>query len=231
MTVGAAEAAGRQQPEARYIPVDPMGRDQQALLDAAILIREGGIVIHPTETLYGLAADPFNREAVARVGRIKGRGDSAPFILLLGHASAAHDLANLKGETRRLFERLSREFWPGPLSLVLPARSWLRCPALAGGSTVAVRVSSCPVARQFAILSGIPILSTSANLSGAPPPASVAAISAAILNQADRILDAGEVAGGQPSTVIDLTQGRPILVREGVIPAAAVARTVGLGSF
>ena len=231
MSMGANEAASRQQENKRRVLVDPTGRDQQALIEAAILLRAGGIVIHPTETLYGLGADPFNREAVARIGRIKGRGASAPFILLLGHASEAHDLANLKGETRRFFERLSREFWPGPLSLVLPARSWLRCPALAGTGSVAVRVSSCPVARQLAILSGIPIVSTSANLAGAPPPASVASISSTILDQADRILDAGEVPGGHPSTVIDLTQGRRMLVREGVIPAAVLARALGLAKL
>jgi L-threonylcarbamoyladenylate synthase len=211
----------------RMVRLDPKRSDPRILLRAASIIRHAGVVAHPTETFYGLAADPFSEEAVARVRAVKGREAGQPMLLLLPHTEAVHDLARIGGAAAVWFAALTRAFWPGPLTLVVPARDGLRCPALGGGGTVAVRLSPHPVAWQLARMAGAPITSTSANPSGAPAPASAQAIDPAVASAVDLVLDGGPTPGERPSTLLDLTAQTPRVVRAGAIPAGALARVLG----
>ena len=191
------------------------------------MIRHGGLVAHPTETFYGLAADPFHAEAFGRLTRAKGREAAQACILLIPHTEAAHDLARIEGVAHLWFSRLTRAFWPGPLTLVLPARRGLKCPALGDGRTVAVRVSSHAVAQSLVRSVGAPITSTSANRAGEAPPTLAAAIDPALAALLDLILDAGPTPGGLPSTLLDLSGERPRVLRAGAVDADAIATVLG----
>jgi len=178
---------------------------------AADVIACGGVVIFPTETFYGLAADPRQPAAVARVIALKGRPDGAPILLILPDLAAVDAVADPVPEAAR---RLMARFWPGPLTLVLPARPGLAAP-VPGPRGVGIRVSSHPVAAALARTCGHAITATSANRTGAPPcpdPESAAAA----LPGADALLDGGPTAGGPPSTVAAVEpDGRILVLRAG----------------
>jgi L-threonylcarbamoyladenylate synthase len=201
--------------------------DPRVLLRAAAMIRHGGLVAHPTETFYGLAVDPFSEAAVERLRAAKGLDAGRAVLLLLTHRDAVNDLARLEGIARTWFESLARAFWPGPLTLILPARPGLRCPALGAETGVAVRVSSHPVALQLARTVGGPITSTSANRTGDAPAADAESIGAGLRQRIDLVLDGGRCPGGLPSTLLDLTGDRPRVARAGAVETAALRSVLG----
>lgn len=209
------------------VSVDPANPDQRILLSAATIIRQGGVVAHPTETVYGLAADPFSAEAVAKLESIKQRMAPRPLILLIAQAGNAYDVASLSGSARQWYDGLTRAFWPGPLTLVLPMKHRLKCPALAGGESVAVRVSSHPVALRLMQTTGRPITSTSANVTGGAPAVTAQEIDPAVAHRLGLILDGGRTAGAPASTILDLTRQRPTLLRAGAVSAEEIARVLG----
>jgi len=184
---------------------------------AARVLKEGGLVIYPTETFYGLGAAVSRADAVHRIGQLKGRGDGKPMAVIAGDEAAARSLWREVPPEAELF---IRQFWPGPLTLVLPARAGLPFEI---GSTgmVGVRVSSHPVALELARLVG-PIISTSANLSGNRESTKVKHIDARLRESVDRILDAGTTPGGAPSTVLGFKDGKPVVLREGAIQRALI---------
>ena len=179
---------------------------------AAEIIRRGGVVAYPTDTFYGLAVDPRNAEAVGRLFVVKGRdaGKASPLIASsLAQAAEAVEFTDLG---RRLAER----FWPGPLSLLLPARDAVSRDALGGGNTAAIRVPDDELARGLAAAVGYCITATSANLSGHPPVATPALIDDEVRARVDFIIP-GTSPGGAPSTIVDVTGDLPRLVRAGAI--------------
>ncbi len=211
----------------RVVRVDPALLLPDLLLEAAGIIRHGGTVAYPTETFYGLAVDPFDGKAVDRLFALKQRPAGQPLILLLAQTEEAFDLASPSGPAKSWFLDLARAFWPGPLTLVLAARASLVCPALAAGAGVAVRVSSHPLAQQLARSSGMPITSTSANVSGEAPPAFAGAIHQRIAAGVDLILDGGRTPGGAASTILDLTGQRPVMTRAGGVTREQISRVLG----
>lgn len=213
---------------ARRVPVDPVHPEFERILEAANIIRHGGVVAYPTETYYGLGADPFNASAIGRLFQLKGRVESKALILLVSHSSQVFDLADVAGVTREWYEKLARVFWPGPLTMVVAARARLNCPALAGGDTLAVRLSSGPVAALLARTFGLPLTSTSANLSGRVPATTPAELDPTLTARLDLVLDAGPTPGGPPSTILDLTRPRPAILRQGVVTADQIASVIAL---
>jgi L-threonylcarbamoyladenylate synthase len=214
-------------PLGRVERVDPARVLPDLLLEAAGIIRHGGAVAYPTETFYGLAVDPFDKKAVERLFALKQRPAGQPLILLLAQTEEAFDLAAPSGAAKSWFLDLARAFWPGPLTLVLPARASLACPALAASAGVAVRISSHPLAQQLARSSGMPITSTSANVSGEAPPASADAIDQRIAAGVDLILDGGPTPGDAASTILDLTGQRPVMTRAGGVTREQISRVLG----
>jgi L-threonylcarbamoyladenylate synthase len=186
---------------------------------AAAVLRRGGLVAYPTETFYGLGCLALDAAAVARLAAAKGRPDGKPLPLLADRLEAVERVAFLSPRARRLAAR----FWPGPLTLILPARPGLPAEVTAGSGRVGIRVAGGEVARALAAAAGGPLVSTSANLSGAPPPASPGALDPALVARLDGVLDAGATPGGLPSTVVAVEGEALTLVRAGAVPFEEVA--------
>jgi L-threonylcarbamoyladenylate synthase len=180
---------------------------------AVEILHLGGVVAYPTDTFYGLAVDPRIDVAVGKLFDIKGRDARMAVPLIAADLHQAEEVGRFGAVERHLADA----FWPGPLTLVVPATSAVTPAALAGGATVAVRVPAHPVARALAQAFGFCITATSANLSGAPPSASASAVRASLANRVDLLLDAGDAPGGPPSTIVTLDGTRPILIRAGAI--------------
>jgi L-threonylcarbamoyladenylate synthase len=191
---------------------------------AAAALRRGGVVAYPTETFYGLGALASDRAALARLAAAKLRPDGKPLPLV---AADLDQVATVVPALEPLAAALAAEFWPGPLTLVLPAAPGLAPEITAGTGTVAVRVPGSEVARLLARLAGGPIVSTSANLSGEPPPASPADLSPALRARLDDVLDAGPAPGGLASTIVAVDRGAVSLLREGPVPFETVRRRAG----
>jgi L-threonylcarbamoyladenylate synthase len=184
------------------------------LARAVAALKNGGVVAYSTDTLYGLAVDPRSAVAVARLFAVKGRaqGHAIPLI------AADEAQASLAGEFAPMARRLARAFWPGPLSLVLSARPTIDPQLLAADGTIAVRVPNSDVARALAEGFGFCLTATSANLSGAPATASAAIVRGTLADRVDYVLDTGDAPGGEPSTIVDVRDEVPRLVRAGAVP-------------
>jgi len=185
---------------------------------AAALLRAGGLVVYPTETFYGLGALASRADALARLAAAKLRPAGKALPLIAADLAQVESVAALDGPARRMAGR----FWPGPLTLVLPAAPGLDAAVTGGTGTVAVRVPGSEVARTLARLAGGPLVSTSANRSGEPPPVRADELSPTLLAEVDGVLDAGPTPGGLPSTLVALERGGPRLLREGAVPFAEV---------
>ncbi len=185
---------------------------------AARVLREGGLVVYPTETFYGLGALVARPESLDRLTAAKLRppGKALPLVA----ATEAEAFALFRGVPPAA-RRLAADFWPGALTLVAAAAPGLPEPVTQDGS-VAVRVPGAPLARELCRLAGGAIVSTSANPSGGPPPDAVEALDPSLLDRVDLVLDGGRTPGGLPSTVVDLTGEGARLVRAGAVPWAAV---------
>lgn len=186
-----------------------------AVIDSAgRIIRRGGVVIFPTETCYGLGGDPLQATAVERIYQLKGRAQSKPLPLIaadLSHVLRAVD------DWPPLADHLARVFWPGPLTLVLPAAPLLPSALHAHTGTIAIRISSHPVARTLADSAGGLLISTSANASGEPTCKDLQELAAPFMAQVDGILDAGRLGEHLPSTIVDVSGSEPVLLRAGPI--------------
>ncbi len=197
-------------------PTDP---DPGALARAAGILLRGGLVVFPTDTLYGLAADPRHAGGVARVYHAKGRMAAHALPLIAGDLAQVEALATtLPAATRRLAGR----FWPGPLTLVVDAAPSI-VPGVHGGTgSVAVRVPDQAVARALALQLGFPVVATSANRSGSPARRLAGKVAAALEGDVDLVLDSGPTPGGEPSTIVDARGETPTLIRAGAIPFSLV---------
>jgi L-threonylcarbamoyladenylate synthase len=192
---------------------------------AVDLLRKGGVVAYPTDTLYGLGADAFNEAAVERVFVIKGRPHGMPLPLLLADADA---LVQVASEVPPLARVLAERFWPGALTLVIPRSS--KVPELVSGRgwKVGVRVPDHPVPRELARRLGAPITGTSANKSGGPDPRTADDVRRQLGDEVDLVIEGGGLPAGQPSTVLDLTGPSPRIVRAGAITKEALEAACGL---
>ena len=203
----------------RRLIIDPRTPEPERLQEAADLLRAGEVLAYPTDTLYGLAADPRNPAAVRRLFDLKGRAaDTAVPVI-------ACDLEQVESHAGRLTDldrRLAGRFWPGPLSLVLEAWPSLAPGVAAADGTVAVRVPDHAIARALARLAGHPLTATSANRTGEKPAATADEAIAALGGGVAMVVDGGPTTGGAPSTIVRVRAGRVVLVREGAIAWARV---------
>lgn len=198
-------------------------RDAGGLCAAAL--REGGVAVIPTDTVYGLAADVFQDDAVSRIFAIKRRPADAPVPVLLATAA---DLPLLCAEIPRVAWKLINQFWPGPLTLVLPARPSVSPVITAGTGTVAVRVPAAHTCLRVLESLGVPVIGTSANRSGNPAAGTAQAALEELGGDVEVILeDDSAVAGGRPSTVVSLVGEQPVIYRAGVVSADAIRTAVG----
>ena len=186
---------------------------------AAELLRRGGIVAYPTETFYGLGALASSQEALERLARAKLRPEGKPLPVLAADLDTA---AEVVAGFEPLAARLAARFWPGPLTLVLPAAPGLARELTAGSDTIGVRVPGSEVARELSRRAGGCIVSTSANLSGGPPATTSAELDPGLVDQLDGVLDGGPTPGGLASTVLAVRDGQLTLLRAGAVPWEAL---------
>jgi L-threonylcarbamoyladenylate synthase len=208
----------------RVLKIGPAGTHSGGISAAASILKSGGLVLYPTETFYALGALPGAVEAVEKVFEIKGRDAAKPLPLIASDVRAVRRVASEWCESAGA---LAGVFWPGPLSVVIPAVESLSVVLHAGTGKIAVRVSSHPVAALLARASGGLIVSTSANRAGGPPPVSPGNIAEALLLAVDALLDAGDLPGGLPSTIVDVTVQPAVLVRAGKIAWEDIQRVLG----
>lgn len=202
------------------LSVDTESPDQNTIGEAAALMKEGGLVVFPTSSFYGLGTGAFNAKAVDRVFRVKNRDPQKPVLILV--ASLA-DVATLVRSIPQRAMRLMEAFWPGGLTLVFQAADLLPSNLTGYTGKIGIRLASHPVASALVTAMGGPITGTSANLSGKSSCTAVAEIDRYIKDQVDLVLDAGKLAGGKGSTVVDVTQDPPKVLREGAVGAEKVA--------
>ncbi|MBI4011375.1 MAG: threonylcarbamoyl-AMP synthase [Candidatus Rokubacteria bacterium] len=198
----------------RVLAVDPAEPAAADVAVAARVLQEGGLVAFPTETFYGLGADALDPVAVARVFGAKGRPADKPLLVLVDSmAMAARVTTEIPARARRLAAR----YWPGPLTLILRARSHVPPALTAGTATIGLRIPAHPVALALVRAAGVPVTAPSANPHGVPAPRTAAEVLAGLDDRVDLVLDGGPTRGGPPSTLLDLTGPAPRLVRPGAV--------------
>jgi L-threonylcarbamoyladenylate synthase len=198
----------------RRVFVDPGAPQRDAIEEAVKWVLAGGVVAMGTDTLYGLAVDPFNRAAVSRLFELKERESDRAMPLI---ASDAQQVAAHLGRLSPAGERLAARYWPGPLTVTLPAPATLPREVTAGLRTVAVRVPAADIARAICAGCRTPVTATSANLSGRAPTADPDVVERELGHLIDFLLDTGPAPGGPPSTIVDATRTPPTLIRAGAI--------------
>ena len=209
--------------------VDPELPTVAALSPAVAALAMGGVVAYPTETYYGLAADPRQPRALEAILELKGRTASKPLLLLVDSVDMA--LRFTEGGLVEPFDSLTKEFWPGPLTLILRPVPGLHEALTGGRRALALRLSPHPVARALVRECGVPLTATSANRGGEPPLSEPDRVEAAFGHGLAGLVDAGPTAGGVPSTLLDLTTRSPTILRRGAISAARIRAALrGIGA-
>ena len=198
--------------------------DKSAIAEAAAILRSGGLVAFPTETVYGLGANALDAAAVESIFAAKGRPATNPIIVHVADVAAARGLVTAWPVAA---EKLAEAFWPGPLTFVLPKRAHVPDNVTAGGRTVGIRVPSHLVALALLQAAELPIAAPSANRSNQISPTTAEHVRRGLEGRIDMILDAGPTSGGLESTVIDLTADPPRLLRAGLATVAQLEAVVG----
>ncbi len=205
----------------RVVKIDPLNPNRDALAEAASVLRGGGLVAYPTETVYGLAANARLPEAILRLSHAKQRPPDKPYPVQIARADTLTELA--EGLTPDIWA-LAEHFWPGPLTLVVQRKFGAVCPEVGGGNTLGVRVPAHPVALGLLQECGLPLACPSANVSGCAPPHTAEAALAGLNGRVDLLLDGGPTGGTVASTVLDVTVGPAKVVRLGPITHAELAK-------
>ena len=198
---------------AETVQIDPKQPSPELIAEAVRVIQEKGVIIYPTETLYGLGAHPLFPEAMQRIYAIKGRDETKPIPFLIKDQEM---LASLVEEVPSIGRELIKRYWPGALTLIFRAKKGLRPPLRGKDGTIALRISAHPIARRIVEAMDAPLTSTSANLAGEEDIVDGRELAQLFGNQVELIIDSGKVAG-IGSTVVDLTIAPPRMVRQGMI--------------
>ncbi|NQV57672.1 MAG: threonylcarbamoyl-AMP synthase [Rhodospirillales bacterium] len=199
--------------------------DDPGIEIAAARLIAGGLVAFPTETVYGLGADATNDKAIARIFEVKGRPTFNPLIVHVADIAAAKDICRWTD----LADKLAGRFWPGALTLVLERkeRSGISQLVSAGMGSIAIRVPDQPIAQKLLSSAGIPVAAPSANPSGQVSPTTAAHVASAFAGKIDCIIDGGACRIGLESTVIDLSEGKPVLLRPGGVTVEDIEGVIG----
>ncbi len=208
----------------KIIKINPTNIDTMLLSQAADVIKHGGLVAFPTETVYGLGADSFNSDAVANIFKAKGRPSDNP---LISHIAEVSDIERFAREIPDSAIKLAEEFWGGPLTMILKKKAGIPDIVTAGLDTVAVRLPSHSIANALIKLSGTAIAAPSANRSGSPSPTTARHCICDLDGRVDMIIDGGDSIIGIESTVVDLTGEVPVILRPGMISPEDMRSVIG----
>jgi L-threonylcarbamoyladenylate synthase len=202
--------------------VDNLSDHAKLQVDRAIeILKGGGIVVFPTDTVYGLGCDVFNVRAAERIYGVKQRSRHLPLPVLLADST---QLADVVASVPEIARYLMRRFWPGGLTLVLPKKDTLPDIITAGSNKIAVRIPDHVVPLTLIRGLGVPIIGTSANISDKPSPVTAEEVEQQLGSQVDLIIDMGRCPGGLESTVVDVTGEIPVILRRGVISEEEIRR-------
>jgi len=210
--------------ETRILPASPQAPGADVIAQAADVLRHGGLVAFPTETVYGLGADVLNLDAVRKVFAVKGRPPDNPLIV---HVAGTKMLDDVVDEIPDKGKELGEAFWPGPLTLVMKRTILVSDLVTAGLDTVAVRMPDHPVALALIRAFGEGIVGPSANLSGKPSPTTAQHVYDDLRGQIELILDAGQTTIGMESTVVDVTIDPPVILRLGGLTQERIEEVIG----
>ncbi len=206
-----------------FVARDNYIKDEE-LKEASAVIRSGGLVAFPTETVYGLGGDATNPEASRKIYAAKGRPSDNPLIV---HIADFSQLRNIVAEVPQEAEKLAEAFWPGPLTMILRKNDVIPYETTGGLDTVAIRMPSHPVARAFLQDSGCMIAAPSANTSGRPSPTTAQHVWGDLHGKIEILLDGGPVGIGIESTIVDLSEERPMILRPGFITQEMLSAVLG----
>jgi len=198
--------------------------EREYLQEAAEIIKSGGLVAFPTETVYGLGANALDEKAAAKIYEAKGRPSDNP---LIAHIASFEEIEPLVSRIPENGRRLAEAFWPGPMTLIFPKSEKVPYGTTGGLDTVAVRMPSDPVAAELIRLAGVPVAAPSANTSGRPSPTRAEHVYQDMNGRIELILDGGPVGIGVESTIVDVTEEIPVLLRPGAITMEMLEETVG----
>lgn len=194
------------------------------LLEAAEILKNGGLVAFPTETVYGLGANALNEEAAKKIYAAKGRPSDNP---LIAHISCMEELPAIVKEIPEAGRKLAEKYWPGPLTMIFPKKDIVPYGTTGGLDTVAVRMPVDPVANCLIYLAGVPIAAPSANTSGRPSPTKAEHVIEDMDGKIEMIIDGGAVGIGVESTIVDVSGEIPTLLRPGAITIEMLRETLG----
>lgn len=200
------------------------GSMEKQLAEAAEILKNGGLVAFPTETVYGLGANALDETASAKIYAAKGRPSDNP---LIAHISSIDELPMIVKEIPEAGRKLAEKYWPGPLTLIFPKKEVVPYGTTGGLDTVAVRMPSDPVANCLIRLAGVPVAAPSANTSGRPSPTKAEHVIEDMNGKIEMIIDGGEVGIGVESTIVDISGTIPTLLRPGAITMEMLRETLG----
>ena len=196
------------------IKIDPSNPDKEKIAAAAKIIREGGLVVFPTETVYGIAANLLDKRAMERLYRVKARPEGKPFTVHISDLKMIRDMGCVITDKA---EKLMTEFWPGPLTIILKSDK---------GEKIGFRMPADKTALELIRASGVPVVAPSANLSGKPAPVTAEDAMADLEGKVDMVIDGGRTTVGLESTVVDLTMDPFKVLREGAIKEEELSKKV-----
>jgi len=200
--------------ETKVLTINRDCPEENLLRDAAAVLRDGGLVAFPTETVYGLGANGLSGDACKKIFAAKGRPSDNPLIL---HIANLHQVEALTRDVPAVFYQLAEAFWPGPLTMILPKSDRVPDAVSAGLATVAIRMPSHPIAKKLIELADLPVAAPSANRSGSPSPTRFEHLFADMNGRAEMLIDGGDCAVGVESTVLDLTREPYTILRPGAV--------------
>ena len=205
------------------VKVDPANPRMSEIEEAVSLLKAGELVAFPTDTVYGLAADVFNDEAVRKIFAVKERDTDKPLQVLIARKI---DLNAIARDRTEALDRLASEFWPGPLTVVMPARDDFPRQVRCGRETIGVRMPSNPIALRLIEHFGAPVAATSANISGQRDPMTAGEVMQYLGGKISLILDGGPTSDNVPSTVLDISVHPPVIIRQGKLTAEDLGKVI-----
>ncbi len=210
--------------ETKLVKVDIENPEQDILEEAAEILRRGGLVAFPTETVYGLGANGLDEKACKKIYKAKGRPSDNPLILTIGDINGLYPIVEKVTDNAK---KIIDAFWPGPITLVLPKADCVPAAVTGGLDTVAVRYPSNKVARELIKTAGIPVAAPSANSSGKPSPTRASHVAFDLDGKIEMIIDGGAADWGLESTILDVSTDKPVLLRPGAVTQEMIESVVG----
>ena len=217
--------------DTKIVRIDPEDIDDEALRYCADVLKRGGLVCFPTETVYGLGANAFDGRAVENIFKAKGRPNDNPLIVHINDYEMLPLITCCDGKQREDLMSLGDAYWPGPLTVIVDRDSAIPDCVSCGLKTVGIRMPENPIARKLIEFAGIPVAAPSANLSGKPSPSCAAHVIEDLAGRVDVIIDGSDCKVGVESTVLDITGERPEILRPGAITLEDVERVLGAASL